>query len=75
MQQQKDVINPTDKMPKSPIDKYFATFIKSYRHAMHINGTAIIKEKSAAAFLDTPTKRLPAIVLPLLENPGHRERH
>ena len=36
---------------------------------------AVIKEKSAAAFLDTPTKRLPAIVLPLLENPGHRERH
>ncbi len=38
-------------------------------------GTAIIKEKSAAAFLDTPTKRAPPIVDPLRENPGHKDKN
>ena len=35
----------------------------------------MIKEKSAAAFLEIPNNRPPAMVLPLRENPGHKEKH
>ena len=69
------VKKPTARIPKSLVCKYGITLIKSNVHARNIRGTAIIKVKSAAAFLDMPSSRLPAIVLPLLENPGQRERH
>lgn len=67
------VKKPTARIPKSLVCKYGITLIKSNVHARNIRGTAIIKVKSAAAFLDMPSSRLPAIVLPLLENPGQRK--
>ena len=58
----------------SSIDNLSYILRKSYEQATNMSGAAMMKEKSAAAFLESPRRRPPAMVEPERENPGQRER-